>query len=84
LSVRGHHPATAVDWAAADVVRLAARDEARHVAFGVAHTVHVVPADPHYLGRLRTAVQRRHDALADTAGLNRQVFDALVVLAAGG
>lgn len=54
------------------------------MAFGVAHTVHVVPADPHYLGRLRTAVQRRHDALADTAGLNRQVFDALVVLAAGG
>ena len=29
------------------------------------------------------AVERRHDALADTAGLNEEVFDALVVLAAG-
>ncbi len=58
----------APDPVTADVVRLAARDEARHVAFGVAHTAHVVRADPHFLGRLRLAVQRRHDALADTAG----------------
>ena len=29
------------------------------------------------------AVERRHDALVDTAGLNADVFDALVVLAAG-
>jgi hypothetical protein len=28
-------------------------------------------------------VERRHDALQDTAGLNEEVFDALVVLAAG-
>ena len=28
-------------------------------------------------------MERRHDALADTAGLNQQVFDVLVVLAAG-
>ena len=28
-------------------------------------------------------MHRRHDALAQTAGLNDQVFDALVVLAAG-
>ncbi len=29
------------------------------------------------------AVERRHDALRDTAGLNEEVFDALVLLAAG-
>jgi hypothetical protein len=73
----------APDQVTADVTRLAARDEARHVAFGVAHTAHVVQADPQFLGRLRLAVERRHAALVDTAGLNKQVFDALVVLAAG-
>ncbi|MGH9179293.1 MAG: hypothetical protein ACRD0N_12165 [Acidimicrobiales bacterium] len=33
--------------------------------------------------RLRAAVERRHGALQDTAGLAPDVFDALVVLAAG-
>ena len=28
-------------------------------------------------------MERRHDALADTAGLNADVFDSLVTLAAG-
>ena len=65
------------------MTRLALRDEARHVAFGVAHTAHATRADPAYLGRLRQAVQRRHAALIDTAGLNNEVFDALVLLAAG-
>ena len=35
------------------------------------------------VARLAAAVERRHDALADTAGLSEEVFDALVVLAAG-
>ncbi|WP_067168480.1 hypothetical protein [Microtetraspora niveoalba] len=73
----------APDPVTAAVTRLAARDEARHVAFGVAHTAHVVRADPAFLSRLRTAVERRHEALRDTAGLNREVSDSLVVLAAG-
>jgi hypothetical protein len=73
----------APDQATADVTMLAGRDEARHVAFGVAHSAHVVRSDPAFLTRLRTAVERRHDALVDTAGLNKQVFDSLVVLAAG-
>lgn len=50
----------APDPVTADVARLAVRDEARHVAFGVAHTAHLV-----------------------TAGLNTEVFDSLVLLAAG-
>ena len=32
---------------------------------------------------MESCVRRRHDALATTAGLNEEVFDALVVLAAG-
>jgi hypothetical protein len=65
------------------VTRLARQDEARHVAFGVAHLEHSCAVDPHLRGRLRAAVERRHDALADTAGLNQDVFDSLVILAAG-
>lgn len=74
----------APDAATATVTRLAGRDEARHVAFGVAHTAHLTRSDPAHLARLRAAVERRHDALADTAGLNQRVYDALVVMAAGG
>jgi len=53
------------------------------VAFGMAHLEHVLGADPAQRGKLGAAVHRRHDALANTAGLNEDVFDALVVLAAG-
>jgi hypothetical protein len=77
--IAGHAP----DQVTADVTRLAARDEARHVAFGVAHTAHLAACDPSYLGTLRQAVERRHSALRDTAGLNAEVFDSLVLLAAG-
>ncbi|XRQ08694.1 hypothetical protein ACN3XK_71395 [Actinomadura welshii] len=65
------------------VTRLARQDEARHVAFGVAHLQHQAAVDPGLRGRLRAAVERRHDALVDTAGLNQDVFDALITLAAG-
>ena len=72
----------APDRVTADVTTLAARDEARHVAFGVAHTAHLAACDQSYLGTLRQAVERRHSALRDTAGLNAEVFDSLVLLAA--
>ena len=65
------------------VTRLARNDEARHVAFGVAHLEHQSATDATLLGRLRTAIERRHDMLIDTAGLNQDVFDALLLLAAG-
>jgi hypothetical protein len=65
------------------VARLAAQDEARHVAFGMAHLRRHAQRDPALRSRLDAAVQRRHDALAHTAGLNEEVFDALVLLAAG-
>lgn len=66
------------------VARLAAQDEARHVAFGMGHLQYAIALDPALRGRLAAAAARRHDALARTAGLNEEVFDALVLLAAGG
>ena len=66
------------------VARLAAKDEARHVAFGMAHLSAHARSDPSLLGRLASAVQQRHAALQHTAGLNQEVFDALVLLSAGG
>jgi TusA-related sulfurtransferase len=65
------------------VARLAAQDEARHVAFGLAHLSRHLEHDAGLHDRLAMAVERRHDALQDTAGLNGEVFDALVLLAAG-
>ena len=65
------------------VAHLALADEARHVAFGMAHLGQVLADEPSLRSRLTTAVHRRHDSLAHTAGLNEEVFDALVVLAAG-
>lgn len=66
-----------------EVARLTAQDEARHVAFGLAHLRRHAASEPGLLDRLALAVHRRHDALRHTAGLNEEVFDALVLLAAG-
>ena len=65
------------------IARLTARDEARHVAFGMAHLEFRLSVEPDYQVRLRSAIEQRFDALADTAGLNEEVFDSLVLLAAG-
>jgi hypothetical protein len=65
------------------VAQLSRRDEARHVAFGQAHLEHRVAVDPTVQIALRAAIEQRHDALRDTTGLNDDVFDALVLLAAG-
>ncbi|MFC4312772.1 ferritin-like domain-containing protein [Steroidobacter flavus] len=65
------------------ICRLAARDEARHVAFGMAHLKYRLSVEPDYLARLQNAIEQRHEDLAPTSGLNEEVFDALVLLAAG-
>jgi hypothetical protein len=77
--IRDHAP----DACTSAVARLAAQDEARHVAFGLAHLGRHVEEEPALRGRLAAAIERRHGALASTAGLNAEVFDALVLLAAG-
>ena len=74
----------APDPVTAAVCRLAAQDEARHVAFGMAHLRQHTALDPGILPRLATAVHERHDVLQNTAGLNAEVFDALLLVAAGG
>lgn len=73
----------APDPVTGEMARLVAQDEARHVAFGVAHLTQHVREDPALLERLAAAIERRHDTLAHTAGLNEEVFDSLVLLAAG-
>ena len=78
--LRRHAP----DDCSAEIFRLTGQDEARHVAFGVAHLRRHTRRDPSLLTRLAAAVEQRHEALRDTAGLNDEVFDALVLLAAGG
>jgi hypothetical protein len=65
------------------IMRLTHQDEARHVAFGLSHLVRHVASDPSERSRLASAVERRHAALSNTAGLNEEVFDALTLLAAG-
>ena len=65
------------------VTRLAAQDEARHVAFGVAHLREQGARDSGLTARLAQAVRRRHEELRHTVGLNAEVFDALILLAAG-
>jgi hypothetical protein len=65
------------------VAKLAAQDEARHVAFGMGHLQYTIALDSNTHGRLSAAINRRHDALAQTAGLNEEVIDALTLLAAG-
>lgn len=73
----------APDRCTAEIMRLVAIDEARHVAFGLSHLQRHAERDPTLVARLRQAVVRRHDALRHTAGLNAEVHDALVLLAAG-
>ncbi|GDX79569.1 hypothetical protein LBMAG42_13800 [Deltaproteobacteria bacterium] len=74
----------APDPVTAAVARLTAQDEARHVAFGLAHLERHTAVDPSLLSRLANAIEGRHDALRETAGLNEEVFDALLFIAAGG
>ena len=78
--IRDHAP----DPCTRKVAQLAAQDEARHVAFGLAHLARHVDEEPDLRERLATSIERRHATLAHTSGLNAEVFDALVLLAAGG
>lgn len=73
----------APDLVTAAVCRLAAQDEARHVAFGMSHLREHINAEPSVRDRLANAVRMRHEELRHTAGLNAEVFDALLLLAAG-
>jgi TusA-related sulfurtransferase len=73
----------APDAVTAAVCRLAAQDEARHVAFGMSHLRQHISEQPSFREELANAVHRRHDALRDTTGLNTEVYEALILMAAG-
>jgi hypothetical protein len=73
----------APDEATRALMKLSAQDEARHVAFAVAHLRRHGRLDPGLAPRLAAAIEQRHAALASSAGLNAEVWDALVLLAAG-
>jgi hypothetical protein len=66
-----------------EIARLTGQDEARHVAFGLAHLERHAGRDPALRERMAAAVERRHGELQATGGLNEEVFDALTLLAAG-
>src|SRR6202166_2986387 len=68
----------------ATLARLAHRDEARHVAFGMEHLRYVLDREPERRTSLAAAVERRSRMLAAVSGLSPFVFDALTVLAGGG
>ncbi|MDQ3235159.1 MAG: ferritin-like domain-containing protein, partial [Pseudobdellovibrionaceae bacterium] len=73
----------APDQATRKIALLVAKDESRHVAFGMSHLAERLESDPDYRSTLMAAVRARYDSLAATAGLNEEVFDSLVILAAG-
>ena len=83
LSLLGFLERQAPDPVTRQVTRLARQDEARHVAFSLDHLGRQARLDPSVRPRLARAVEHRYDALRTTAGLNDEVFDALVLLAAG-
>ncbi|HNC95448.1 MAG TPA: hypothetical protein PKW90_04945 [Myxococcota bacterium] len=73
----------APDPVTAEIARLTAIDEARHVAFGLSHLCYSVEQQPELRPRLAAAIRARHDSLRESSGLNEEVFDALLLLAAG-
>lgn len=65
------------------IADLTARDESRHVAAGMAHVRWAIEREPADRARIRGSIEHRHRALQHTSGLNAEVFDALILLAAG-
>jgi hypothetical protein len=74
----------APDPVTAALARLAHRDEARHVAFGIEHLRYVLEREPERRTSLAAAVERRSRMLSVVSGLSPYVHDALTVLAGGG
>lgn len=72
----------APDSASREIAMLAARDESRHVGFGMSHLIYHLEKDPDLRYKLAQAIKDRHDGLATTSGLNAHVFDSLILLAA--
>ncbi|HXX43096.1 MAG TPA: ferritin-like domain-containing protein [Candidatus Acidoferrales bacterium] len=74
----------APDPVTAALARLAHRDEARHVAFGVEHMRYVFEREPEMRLSMASAVEKRSQMLASISGLSPYVHDALVIYTGGG
>jgi hypothetical protein len=74
----------APDPVTAGLARLAHRDEARHVAFGVEHMRYVFERAPETRLSMAAAVESRSRMLASISALSPYVHDALVIYAGGG
>jgi hypothetical protein len=72
----------APDDAARKIATLAARDESRHVAFGMSHILYRLQQEPNLKDQFAELTKQRYENLSGTAGLNSDVFDALIILAA--
>jgi TusA-related sulfurtransferase len=65
------------------IAALAARDESRHVAFGMVHLLNRLKAEPEFRSTLENAIEGRSESLSGTTGLNEDVFDSLLIIGAG-
>lgn len=73
----------APDEATKQICFLAAKDETRHISFGMSHLIEKLQSDPDFKSQMKNAVIARHESLVTTSGLNEEVFDSLIILAAG-
>ena len=73
----------APDKVTREITQLARLDETRHVAFAMGHLEHQLLLQPELRPRMRAAIERRYEVLQATGGLAEEVFDALILLAAG-
>lgn len=73
----------APDPVAQRICFLASKDESRHVSFGMSHLRYHLEKDSSLRESLSNAVQARFEGLAKTSGLNADVFDSLILIAAG-
>jgi hypothetical protein len=74
---------SAPDRVTREITRLARQDETRHVAYAMGHLEYQIEAEMALRERLRAGIEQRYEALRQTAGLADEVYDSLIVLAAG-
>lgn len=65
------------------IFALAKADEARHVAYGMAHIKNAIAANPHKIELLKNAVFSRKDYLDELSGESTLLIEALAIYAGG-
>lgn len=75
-----HH---APDSVTRKIVQLARQDEARHVAYGIAHVRSQLERQPNLIHSLFETVEKRQHYVAQASGGNSHTMEALAILAGG-